>query len=77
MLVSEVMTKEVITISPVDTIEDAVELMTKHNIKKLPVLDGDKLVGIVTSTDIVVVQPKLIENLARLLSIRVVGYKGG
>jgi CBS domain-containing protein len=66
-LVREVMTKEIITIKANQTLEDATEIMVENNIKKLPVLEGDKLVGIITATDLISVQPKLIEALAKLM----------
>jgi CBS domain-containing protein len=75
--VEEVMTKKVITISPDKTIDEAITLMTEHRIKKLPVLDGEKLVGIITASDIIVVEPKLIEGIANLISIKLPGYRGG
>ena len=77
MKVKDIMTKDVITISPSDTLEKAVDLMTKYRIKRLPVVDGDKLVGILTVSDIIVVEPKIIQNLASLLSIKISGYRGG
>jgi predicted transcriptional regulator len=40
----------------------------KYHIKKLPVVKNEKLVGIITASDIATVQPKLIEKLASLLS---------
>jgi CBS domain-containing protein len=73
----DIMTKEVITISPTSTIEDAASLMLEKKIKKLPVLDGEKLVGIITATDIAVIQPKLIKNLAELLATKIPFYKAG
>jgi signal-transduction protein with cAMP-binding, CBS, and nucleotidyltransferase domain len=51
--------------------------MLEKKIKKLPVLDGEKLVGIITATDIAVIQPKLIRNLADLLATRIPFYKAG
>jgi CBS domain-containing protein len=75
--VEEVMTKKVITIEPDKTIEDAVALMKENNIKKLPVVDNDKLVGIITASDIIVVEPKLIEGIAKLISVNLSGYHGG
>jgi len=53
VLVKDVMTKKVITIGPEEYIDDAVYLMIQNKIKKLPVLDGCEIVGIITSTDIV------------------------
>lgn len=73
----DIMTKEVITISSTATIEDAASLMLERKIKKLPVVRGEKLVGIITASDIAVIQPKLIKNLAELLAIKISMYKGG
>ncbi|MEM5881038.1 MAG: CBS domain-containing protein [Candidatus Aenigmatarchaeota archaeon] len=73
--VKNIMTKKVITISPSNTLEEAVDLMLKFKIKRLPVIDGDKLVGIVTVSDIIVIEPKIIQSLASLLSIKISGYK--
>lgn len=75
--VEEVMTKKVIAVEPSKTIEDAVALMKEHNIKKLPVVDDGKLVGIITASDIIVVEPKLIEGIAKLISVNFSGYHGG
>lgn len=66
-LVQEVMTKEVITIQVDQTLEEASHIMVEHKIKKLPVLEKDKLVGIITATDLISVQPKMIQTLANLL----------
>ena len=51
--VEDIMTSKVITIDSNALIDDAVYLMIKNKIKKLPVLDNGQLVGIITSTDIV------------------------
>jgi acetoin utilization protein AcuB len=50
--VSDVMTREVITVSPGDTVEEAATLMRRHRIGCLPVLDREQLVGIVTKSDL-------------------------
>jgi len=76
-LVEEIMSKNVITIDPDKKIEDAVELMIEHKIKKLPVVSEGKLVGIITASDIIVVEPKLIASIANLISIKLPGYRGG
>ncbi|MDQ3230942.1 MAG: IMP dehydrogenase, partial [Pseudobdellovibrionaceae bacterium] len=53
-LVSEVMTKDVITCTKNTTPDEAVEILHKHRIEKLPVLDTDKtLIGMYTVKDIV------------------------
>jgi CBS domain-containing protein len=75
-LAEEVMTKDVLTIDPEATIEEAVEIMIKNKVKKLPVVSEDKIVGIVTASDIVVVEPKLIATIASLVSLKT-PYAGG
>ncbi|HJS08702.1 MAG TPA: CBS domain-containing protein [Pirellulales bacterium] len=54
--VSEVMTTNVVTGSPCDSVEDTMGLMTEHRIRHLPVLENDELVGIVSIGDIVKAQ---------------------
>ena len=51
--VENVMSKDVITISPEDTILDAATQMAKHDIHRLPVVKNGKLVGIITRADLI------------------------
>ncbi|MFA5019736.1 MAG: CBS domain-containing protein [Candidatus Pacearchaeota archaeon] len=51
--VGEVMTKKIVSISPEKTLEQAMELMIKNNIKNLPVIENKKLVGLIKLSDIV------------------------
>lgn len=51
--VGEIMNKDIIAITPGDDIEDAASLMVKNRINRLPVVEGDKLVGIVARDDII------------------------
>lgn len=51
--VSEVMTRKVFTVGPEDSIQRAASMMVRHRINRLPVLEGEKLVGIVTRGDII------------------------
>lgn len=50
--ISEIMSSDIKTVYSVETLEKALELMKKYKIKKLPVLSGDDIVGIITITDI-------------------------
>jgi acetoin utilization protein AcuB len=50
--VRAVMTAHPVTVSPQSTVEDATQLMLKHKVGGLPVLDKQKLVGIITTSDI-------------------------
>ncbi|MFC0473231.1 acetoin utilization AcuB family protein [Halalkalibacter kiskunsagensis] len=49
--ISSIMKKHVITAHPLDFVEEVSTLFYEHHIGCLPILDGDKLVGIVTETD--------------------------
>lgn len=51
--VNEIMSEPLVVGKPQMDIEDAVRLMFKRNIKKLPVADEGHLVGLVTLTDLV------------------------
>jgi CBS domain-containing protein len=51
--ISEVMTKDVITISEDADIEEAAAIMLNEGIDRLPVVRGDRLVGIITREDII------------------------
>jgi len=53
------MTAELITIDPKADVADAAELMTKHHIRHLPVVDRGRLVGIVSIRDPVMRHPAL------------------
>ena len=50
--VERVMTREVITVSPDTLVEDAARILVDNNIGGLPVLEHEKLVGIVTESDL-------------------------
>jgi len=51
--IEEIMTRNLITISPYATIGQAAEVMLEHKVSGLPVVDGErKLVGIITESDI-------------------------
>ena len=54
MKISDIMTRDVQTVSPNDTIRRAAQMMDELNVGVLPVCDGHKLVGIVTDRDITV-----------------------
>jgi CBS domain-containing protein len=52
VLVEQIMTKKVITGTPQMTDVQTAQLFTKHGIKKLPLIEKGKLVGIITQTDL-------------------------
>ena len=52
-LVREIMTTDVITIHPDQTIEEAMSLMTSHRVRHLPVVENDQVIGLISIGDVV------------------------
>ncbi|MFH1630648.1 MAG: CBS domain-containing protein [Candidatus Aenigmatarchaeota archaeon] len=67
--VTDIMTRDTVTISPEKTLEAASKLMIEKHVKKLPVMLQGNLVGIITATDIMKIEPMLYENLLERLKI--------
>lgn len=63
----QVMTSPVVSIRETASLDEAAELMAKKKVKKLPVMNEEKLVGIVTFTDIVTKVPTMLSVLEELL----------
>lgn len=70
MSVSDFMSTELITVSPETPIFDAIDLMKKHDIHRLPVLEQGKLVGLITEGIIQEAMP----SKATSLSVYEVNY---
>jgi CBS domain-containing protein len=51
--VADIMTRNVVTVRPEQNVEDCMELMTQRRIRHLPVVDGDRLVGMISIGDVV------------------------
>jgi CBS domain-containing protein len=69
--VKEIMTQEVISLRPEQTIQECMALMTEKRIRHLPVLENDRLVGIISIGDVVKAiisqQEFMIEQLERYI----------
>jgi len=61
------MTSPVVSIRETASLDEAAGLMAKKKVKKLPVMNEEKLVGIVTFTDIVTKVPAMLSILEELL----------
>lgn len=68
--VKSVMGKPLITTTSGARVEEAAKTMTTSSIKKLPVVDGEKLVGMVTQTDIVGSSFDLVTALKEMVRAR-------
>lgn len=64
MFVGRYMTANPLTVPETMPVQEAEELMRKHKIRRLPVVSGDKLVGIVTEIDILRVTPSSATSLS-------------
>jgi CBS domain-containing protein len=62
-----VMTSPITTTNETASIEEAAKLMAKKKIKRLPVINDGKLVGILTYTDIVFKVPTLLSVLEEII----------
>ncbi len=61
--VGDVMSRNLVTVSPRDTIGQAIALMREHGISRLPVVDDGRLMGVLTIHDVIV---KVIQPRARV-----------
>lgn len=52
-ITSEIMTKDLITVTGDTEIEDVADLMIKHSIKRVPVVENDIIIGVISRADIV------------------------
>jgi CBS domain-containing protein len=52
-LVSELLSEPVIFVTPEHSVEDCMRLMVHHRVRHLPVMDGDRLAGVVSIGDLV------------------------
>ena len=52
MLVGQIMSQKIVTISPDKRVGQALKLMQKHQIRHLPVMEHDRMVGWITSRDL-------------------------
>jgi CBS domain-containing protein len=62
--IKDIVSYPLITIKADETVQQASYLMKKHNIKRLPVIEKNKIVGIISATDIAKYIPDYIEFLS-------------
>jgi CBS domain-containing protein len=66
-LVGEIMSTAIISVAPTDSVQNALEVMTEHHIRHLPIVDDTAVVGVVSLgdlvKDVISVQKTTIEQL--------------
>ena len=67
--IGDIMTSPLITVSPNTSLTSAMRIMLKNNIRRLPIVEDRKLVGIITNKDILSVSPELNRILIDLIEI--------
>jgi CBS domain-containing protein len=65
--VGQIMTTAVISSAPADSLDEVAATMTDNRIRHMPVVDQDRLVGIVTIGDVVAARLRSLESERRLL----------
>ncbi|ENN96603.1 putative signal transduction protein [Methanocaldococcus villosus KIN24-T80] len=65
--IKDVADSKVITVKPTTSIKEVLELMEKEKISKLPVVDNNKIVGIITKEELVDILPYIIGPLKDLV----------
>ena len=70
--VEEIMTQELVTADPTDTVVDCMRVMTEERVRHLPVIKGAKMVGVLSIGDLVKylisAQEETIDNLEQYLA---------
>lgn len=62
--IEEVMMAPVVTASPGASLTEIVELMARHHVKRIPVVDGGKVVGIISRSDLLRALLRVLPGLA-------------
>lgn len=65
--IAEVMTESPATLSPVDSVADAVRLMQERNVRRIPLVENERVVGMVTLDDLLLDEAASLESLAAIL----------
>jgi CBS domain-containing protein len=65
----DIMSSPLITIEPDASIEDAAKLMVQKKIKKIAIIEKDKILGIISTSDIVKANPTQLGILRELLKV--------
>lgn len=71
--VSGLMTRDVVTCAPADTVQACMVLMTEHRVRHLPVMENDQMVGLISIGDVVKNRLEELESEAGFLRELIAG----
>lgn len=66
----DIMSSPLITIDADAAVEEAAQIMARRQVKKLPIVEGERVVGIISTSDIVRSSPTQLSILEELLRVR-------
>jgi CBS domain-containing protein len=52
-IVSQLMTAQVVTAKPGNTLDECMAIMTERRFRHMPVVDGEKVIGVISATDLI------------------------
>jgi uncharacterized protein (DUF2267 family)/CBS-domain-containing membrane protein len=67
----EVMTTPIVTLAPTDSQSDAIRLMQQRNIRRIPLVEADRVVGIVTLDDLLLDEAAPLDELAAVVEAQI------
>ena len=70
ILAKDLMKKKVVTISPYVDIVDALEKIKREKVRRLPVVENGKIIGLITLKDILKIDPGLFEVILETMKIK-------
>ncbi len=66
MFVGQVMSKPLTVVDPETSLEETIKLMLEKQVKKLPVIKDEKLMGLITMTDIASTHPEMVKFIREI-----------
>lgn len=66
----DVMSKVVHSVSPETHVSEAVKMMARHDVRRLPVVDGGKLIGIITDKNVIKAELSIAEVMSDLFTFK-------